>query len=176
LDTLTNLQELKLWSGTLASSRGLSAFRKLTTLNLGYSKLRDTSELGSIGGLRKLELLGNTAISSLEFLRPGDLEELSLFKIPKLQSLKPILRLSRLRNLDCSAKIADDDLTPLTSLQSLQKVTIPGRYKSALKKMRVDCGCVFKVGRETLKLSKKGPLVLETASEAREALLKKIMS
>ena len=56
---LANLRQLKLWSGSLASSRGLLAFSELEVLNLGYSKIRDTAELGSLTKLKKLELLGN---------------------------------------------------------------------------------------------------------------------
>lgn len=174
LSGLVNLQQLKLWSGSLTSSRGLSAFKELRMLNLGYSKLRETTELGTIKGLKKLELLGNKAVSNLGFLEPGGLEILGLFEIPKLDSLKPILRLPGLKEIKCSAKIVDNDLSPLVRIPTLERAHIPGRYKSALKKIRVDCPCVFKVGRETLKLSKRGPLVLETASEAMEALRKKI--
>jgi hypothetical protein len=171
---LVNLQNLRLWSGSLTSTRGLTTFGKLEVLDLGYSKVRDTRELGSLKGLKKMKLLGNKAITSLEFLKPGELEFLGMFEIPKLESLKPLLRLSKLKEFQSGAKILDDNLLPLVGIPTLEKAHIPGRYKSALKKMRVDCSCVFKVGRETLKLSKQRALVLETASEAKERLLKKL--
>lgn len=172
---LANLQQLSLWSGSLDSSRGLAVFAKLEVLNLGYSKVRDTTELGSLKGLKKMQLLGNKAISNLDFLQPGDLDFLGMFEIPHLDSLKPILRLSKLKEFRSGAKVLDNDLLPLVGVPTLEKAYIPGRYKSALKKIRVDCPCVFKVGRETLKLTKQGPLVLETASEAKENLRKKMV-
>jgi len=121
-----------------------------------------------------LELIGNKAISNLDFLREGNLEVLGLFEIPKLDSLKPILRLSQLKEVRCSAKVADGDLLPLVSLPMLEKATIPGRYKAELKKVRVDSACVFRVGRETFKLTKEGPVILETATEAKGRLHKKL--
>lgn len=171
---LTNLKNLRLWSGSLASSRGLANFEKLEVLDLGYSKLRDTSELGSLKKLKKLKLLGNKAITSLEFLQRGGLEFLDMFEIPRLESLKPLLRLQKLKEFRCEAKIMDDDLLPLTRIPTLEKAFIPGRYKSALKKIHAESQCVFKVGRETLKLTKERALVLETASEAKQRLLKKL--
>jgi len=171
---LVNLQNLRLWSGSLASTRGLATFVKLEVLDLGYSKVRDTTELGSLKGLKKMKLLGNKSITNLEFLKPGELEFLGMFEIPKLESLKPLLRLSKLKVFQSEARILDDDLLPLVGIPTLEKAQIPGRYKSTLKKIRVDCSCVFEVGSETLKLSKQGPLVLETATEAKERLLKKL--
>jgi hypothetical protein len=63
LTGLTDLRALKLWSGSLVSSRGLAAFGKLKELNLGHSKLRDTKQLGSLNGLKKMELAGNKSIT-----------------------------------------------------------------------------------------------------------------
>jgi hypothetical protein len=171
---LKNLQKLKLWGGSLMSCRGLSAFDELEELNLGYSKVRDTTELGSVKNLKSMQLIGNKTISDLEFFREGNLEKLGLFEIPKLNSLKPLLRLSKLKAIDCTARIADGDLLPLTNHPKLEKAAIAGRYKAGLKKIRVDSGCVFRVGHETLKLTRKGPLVLETATEAKERIGKLI--
>jgi hypothetical protein len=95
-----------------------------------------------------------------------------MFEIPRLQSLRPILRLSKLRKIEIEAEILDHDLLPLVSVPTLEKIYLPGRYKSALKKIRADCPCVFKVGRETLTLTKQGPLVLETAVKAKERIFK----
>jgi hypothetical protein len=174
LGGLANLQQLKLWSGSLESSRGLSAFSKLEMLNLGYSKVQNTAELGSLKGLKNMELLGNKAISSLEFLQPCDLEFLGIYEVPKLDSLKPLLRLSKLKEFRSEAKIIDDDLLPLVGIPTLEKVSILGRYKTALKNIRAESSCVFWVGRETLKITKQGPITLETASEAKEKLNKEL--
>lgn len=171
---LKNLKDLRLWSGSLASSRGLANFENLEKVNFGYSKLRDTSELGSLKKLRKMELLGNKAIADLEFLQPSELEFLGMYEIPKLESIRPLSRLPNLKEFRCGAKIMDGDLLPLTRIPTLENVFIPGRYKFALKKIHADSECVFKVGRETLKLTRQGALVLETASEAKERLLKKL--
>ena len=171
---LVNLESLKLWSGSLASCGGLAAFGKLETLNFGYSKIKDTIDLGSLRGLKKMELVGNKSITNLEFLRDGSLEYLGLFGVPKLDSIKPILRLSNLKEFRCEGNILDGDILPLVGVPTLQKAFIPGRFKAALKKIHVDCSCEFEVGNETLKLSKNGPLVLETASEATERLRKKL--
>ncbi len=171
---LKNLEYLRLWHGSIESSRGLSALARLQTLDLGHSKLRDTAELGEVKGLKKMELVGNKFITNLEFLRGGDLEVLKMYQIPKLDSLKPLSRVTNLKEFYCEAKIMDEDLHTLVSMPSLEKAAIAGRYKAALKKIRVNCSCAFKAGRETLKVTEQGPLVLETASEAREHLRKKL--
>jgi Leucine-rich repeat (LRR) protein len=172
LAALVNLRRLKLWSGSLNSTHGLLGFGELEVLNLGHSKLRDTLDLGSLTGLKKLELVGNKAISSLSFLEEGDLEFLGMYEIPTLDSFGPVLRLPNLKEIRSDAKITDGDLLPLLSHPSLEKVTLPGRYKAQLKKLRIDSKCVFKVGRETLKVTKNGPIVLETAGEAKERVQK----
>jgi len=174
LKGLVNLEQLKLWSGSLNSSAGLAGLQRLKVLNLGYSRLRDATDLGSVSGLRKMELVGNKSISNLNFVREGELEFLGMFEIPKLDSFKPISRLSRLKEIHCSAVVTDGDLSPIVKHPSLAKVILPGRYKAPLKKLRIDSSCVFKAGRETFKLTNKGPLVLETAGEAKEHLLKKL--
>jgi hypothetical protein len=113
LSNLAKLRRLRLWSGSLTSTDGLAGFTELEDLNLGHSKLKDTRELGRVTGLKKLELRGNKAVSNLDFLENGALELLGLYEIPNLDSLKPILRLSRLKEIQLSAKIADGDLLPL---------------------------------------------------------------
>jgi hypothetical protein len=54
------------------------------------------------------------------------------------------------------------------------RAVIPGRYKSELKKLKIDSACVFKAGRETFKITKKGPVVLQTAAEWKEMVIKKL--
>jgi hypothetical protein len=174
LVTLVNLESLKLWSGSLFSTRGLSEFRKLKVLNLGHCKIKDTSDLGSIKGLIEMELVGNKSISDLNFLRESDLESLGLYEILKLNSIKPISRLPRLKELRSSASRADGDLLPLVEHPSLMRVVVAGRYKAALKKLKVDSACVFKAGHETFKISQNGPVVLQTAGEWKEMAIKKL--
>ena len=121
IGALKNLEFLRLWSGSLLSTAGLSQLARLRTLDLGRSKLRDTAELGAVTGLRKLELIGNPAITSLEFLRPGALECLTMLEIPQLDSLKPLQRLAGLREFCFGGKVLDNDLRPLVSLPSLKR-------------------------------------------------------
>jgi hypothetical protein len=67
LSGLVNLTQLKLWSGSLTSTRGLAAFDRLETLNLGCSKVQETTELGNLKNLKKMELVGNKRFQTLIF-------------------------------------------------------------------------------------------------------------
>jgi hypothetical protein len=174
LSGLKGLEKLRLWSGRLDSSRGLAELEHLNSLDLGYSGLHDTTELGDGRRLGRLELIGNKKIRSLDFLRAGSLVSLGLEEVPALDSMKPLLRLSKLRQFKSGGTILDDDVSPLTQIPSLENASVHKKYGTPLKAIHVDSPCVFQAGHERFKLTKDGPLILETAADAKKRLLDKL--
>jgi hypothetical protein len=174
LSGLKGLEKLRLWSGRLESSRGSAEFKHLNSLDLGYSGLHDTTELGDGWRLGRLELIGNKKIRNLDFVRAGSLTSLGLEEVPALNSIEPLLRLSKLRQFKSSGTILDDDVSPLTQIPSLENASVHKKYGAPLKAIHVDCPCVFQAGHERFKLTKNGPLILETAADAKKRLLDKL--
>jgi hypothetical protein len=133
---LPKLETLSIRLATFSDLRCISHFCNLSTLVIWQCpKLRSLAGLNSISKLKKLTLMQNGPLSSLEpiaFLE--DLEELQIiggvFSSQSLQSFEPIARLGkRLNILDLSGvKLENPDLEPLTLLPEPSEFGISVRF------------------------------------------------
>ena len=128
---LTELESLYIANAPIQDLNGLTALKKLTFL--GLYNLRKLESLAGIEGLRNLQALevnGCRSLTSIEAVKNlRHLRKLELCNDGDIPSLKPLAHLTKLNSFFFyeSTNILDGDLSPLTKLPHLSKISFQNR-------------------------------------------------
>jgi Leucine-rich repeat (LRR) protein len=128
---LINLEKLSILNSPIENLQGLSELKNIKALRLG--NLMKLTSLQGLQNLHKLEDLeiqrckGIYAISEVFELK--NLECLSLVDVGNIESIKGIEILTNLKVFLFyeSTNVVDGDLTPITKLNSLKKISFQNR-------------------------------------------------
>jgi hypothetical protein len=129
---LARLEALSIASSAVTSLEGLGSLRMLKFLGLyGLKRLRSLEGIESLANLETLEVNECRSLSGIaEIGQLNNLRRLELNDDGRLPSLKPLESLRELREVLFyeSTNILDGDLSPLTQLPRLKKVSFRNRH------------------------------------------------
>ena len=149
---LTNLESLSIGNSPIRSLEGLRDLKKLRFL--GLYRLTKLESLSGIEGLKNLEELEIHTCKKIKSIKEVEglvkLRKLYLLNCGEIDSIKPIEKLKELEEFLFyeSTNIVDGDLTPLTKLPKLKKVSFQNRKHYSHK--REDFNPEAKVSRGEL--------------------------
>lgn len=128
---LINLEELSILNSSIEDIQGLSKIKNLKALRLGnLKKITSLQGLQNLHDLVELEIQRCKGIFTVsEILDLIKIERLLLLDLGDIKSIKGIEKLVNLKVFIFyeSTNIVDGDLTPLTKLNSLKKVSFQNR-------------------------------------------------
>lgn len=140
-----NLEELSILNSQIEDIQGLSKLKNIKALRLGnLKKLTSLKGLNNLHELVELEIQKCKGIFTIsEIQKLNKLERLLLLDSGNVPSIKGIEKLANLKDFIFyeSTNIVDGDLTPLTKLSSLKKVSFQNRRHYSHK--REDFGQLF---------------------------------
>lgn len=121
LADLAHVEHLTLWAVDLAEPHLLARLESLRALDWRGGNIAQLAQIAECKQLVKLAVSHNRAIRSLDFLRPLEsLKGLSLYALPHISDLTPLLQLRNLKRLDLGAVRSISSLEPLLAIPALE--------------------------------------------------------
>lgn len=125
VSTLVQLDSLGLHGVGLADLQPLLALRRLTTLRLGFGKLRDLSLLPRFEALESIRLMRITQLAGVDVLANAtSLKSIDLDWLSHVTRLPDLSRLTRLEDLRLDTMKALTDIAGAAAAPGLKKLTV----------------------------------------------------
>jgi Leucine-rich repeat (LRR) protein len=128
---LKHLEELGLGASSIKSLTGASQMPRLRRLALTLvNRLQDLSGLEDCGSLTHLSIEKAKILRNIDAIsKLNDMQELGISDCPRLESIRPIRGLSKIRTVYMShtTRVADGDLSVLKALPQLQHASFVDR-------------------------------------------------